>query len=436
MNISLLTVFQDLYDPFLKTSLIGRAQEKGLVHCDVQTFFSFVAPKERIDAPIFGHSSGMVIKPDVIEKAIDSQEKKHGSAFKIFFSPQGKKLNQPLLRELADKVFQHKHLMLIAGRYEGMDARVEEVYADEIISVGDFVVMGGDLPAMLFLEGLLRLMPGIVGKQESVAEDSFSGSLVDYPVYTAPITWKEKAVPEVLRSGNHAAIKKWQIEQAVKKTVLHHFDWLRSHQLNEQEKREAKKVMPNHYVVLMHGDVLIQDNGQAKAGTTSVTSIDIHDIARASKTYGAEQFFIVTPLGDQQKIVRTLLNFWQTGVGIDYNPHRHEAVNLVEIKDDIDGVIGAIEQKEGKKPLVIATSARLVDHASSITFFDQEMVWARQAPILFVFGTGKGLTPELVERCDYLLVPIEGFTEFNHLSVRSAVAIALDRWMGINMKQR
>jgi tRNA (guanine37-N1)-methyltransferase len=436
MNISLLTVFQDLYDPFLKTSLIGRAQEKGLVHFDVQTFFSFVEPRERIDAPIFGHGSGMVVKPEVMEKAISNQENKHGSAFKVFFSPQGKKLNQPLLRELAEKIFQHKHLMLIAGRYEGMDARVEEEYADEIISVGDFVVMGGDVPAMLFLEGLLRLMPGIVGKQDSVEEDSFSGAFVDYPVYTTPLSWKDKTVPEILRSGNHAAIKKWQMAQAAHKTVLHHFEWLRSHLLNEHEKKESKKIMPNHYVVLMHGDVLIQDNGLSKAGTTSVTSIDIHDIARASKTYGVEQFFIVTPLSDQQRIVRTLLNFWQTGVGIDYNPHRHEAVNLVQIKDDIDGVIAAIEQKEGKKPLIIATSARVVDHASTITFFDQEKVWGHQAPILFVFGTGKGLTPELVDRCDYLLVPIEGFTEFNHLSVRSAVAIALDRWMGINIKQR
>lgn len=434
MNISLLTVFQDLYDPFLKTSLIGRAQEKGLVHFDVQTFFSFVAPKERIDAPIFGHGSGMVIRPDVIEKAIDAQESKYGTAFKIFFSPQGKKLDQPLLRKLAQQLFQKQHIMLIASRYEGMDARVEEVYADEIISVGDFVVMGGDVPAMLFLEGLLRLMPGIVGKQESIEEESFSGAFVDYPVYTTPVSWKDKTVPEVLRSGNHAAMQQWRNEKAIEKTVFHHFDWVRSHQLNVQEKKEVKKIMPHHYVVLMHGDVLIQDNGSTKAGTTSVTSIDIHDIARASKTYGITQFFIVTPLIDQQKIVRTLLDFWHTGVGVEYNPHRHEAVKLVEIQDTIDDVVASIEKLEGKKPLLIATSARSMDHLNQITFFDQEKVWACEQPVLFIFGTGKGLTPEIVDRCDYLLVPIEGFTEFNHLSVRSAVAIALDRWIGINMK--
>src|SRR5438445_13647679 len=106
MNISLLTVFAELYDSFLKTSLIGRAQEKGLVQFDVQTFFSFVQPKERIDAPIVGHGSGMVIRPDVIEKAVDTQEKKFGTAYKIFFSPQGKKLTQPLLQDLAKKIFE------------------------------------------------------------------------------------------------------------------------------------------------------------------------------------------------------------------------------------------------------------------------------------------------------------------------------------------
>jgi tRNA (guanine37-N1)-methyltransferase len=434
MNISLLTVFTQLYDSFLKTSLIGKAQEKGLVQFDVQTFFSFVQPKERIDAPLFGHGSGMAIRPDVIEKAIDSQEKKHGKSFKIFFSPQGKKVDQPLLEDLIKKLADCRHLMLIAGRYEGMDARVEQEYADEILSIGDFVVMGGDVPAMLFLEGLLRLMPGVVGKQESIEEESFSGPFVDYPVYTTPLTWKDKTVPEVIRSGNHAAMNKWRQEKAIQKTVQHHFAWVRSHALTVQEKKEVKKIMPNHYVVLMHGDVMI--GNEKLAGTTSVTSIDIHDIARASKSYGVERFFVVTPLIDQQKIVETLLAFWKTGVGVEYNPHRHEAVNLVEIKDTIGNVIEAIEAHEGKKPLLIATSARLMPQGPNISFFDQEKVWAQERPVLFIFGTGKGLTDQLIEKCDFLLLPIEGFTDFNHLSVRSAVAIALDRWLGINVKLR
>ncbi|MCX5922280.1 MAG: tRNA (guanosine(37)-N1)-methyltransferase TrmD [Candidatus Dependentiae bacterium] len=434
MNISILTVFPELYNSFLQTSLVGRAQEKKLVSLEATSFFSYVQPKERIDAPTFGHGSGMVIRPDVIEKAIADKEQQFGPAFKIFFSPQGKKLDQPMLRKLAQIIQERKHIMLIPARYEGMDARVEQTYADEILSIGDFVLLGGDLPAMVLIEGLIRLLPGVVGKQESIEKESFSGAFVDYPVYTAPVVWKDLEVPEVVRSGNHAAMEAWRMDQAVHKTVLTHFDWLRSQQLTSDQVKVAKQHMPNHYVVLMHGDVLIGEDKQL--GTTSVTSIDIHDIARASKSYGVRQFFIVTPLLDQQRIVRTLLDFWQTGVGIDYNRHRHEAVNAVDIKDTIDGVIASIEAQEGVKPLLVATSAR--DHGvdKTISFFDQAKVWGHGRPVLFIFGTGKGLSEQLMSRCDYVLMPVHGFSNFNHLSVRSAVAVILDRWMGINVRIR
>lgn len=435
MNISILTVFPQLYDTFLQTSLIGRAQDKGIVNINASSFFKYVAPKERIDAPIIGHGSGMVIRPDVIEAAVADKEAQFGAAFKIFFSPQGRKLNQPLLRELLDKLKAVNHLMLIPSRYEGMDARVEEEYADEIVSVGDFVVMGGDIPAMLFLEGLLRLMPGVVGKQESIEEESFSGPFVDFPVYAPPALWKGMQVPEILKSGNHGAVKAWRMDKAIEKTVYHHFEWLRSYPLTDAQIAACKPYIPRHYVTLQHGDVMVGDSGGKKPGATSVTSIDIHDIARASKTYGIEQFFITTPLLDQQKIVRTMLDFWQTGVGADYNPHRHTAVNAVSLQADIGSVIESIEAREGMKPLLVATSARVTEKTDRhITFFDQERVFAAKRPILFVFGTGKGLTDELLGRCDYILMPVKGFSEFNHLSVRSAVAIILDRWMGINIK--
>lgn len=436
MNISILTVFSELYDTFLQTSLIGRAQNKGIVNINASSFFKYVVPKERIDAPIIGHGSGMVIRPDVIEAAVTDKENQFGPAFKIFFSPQGRKLDQPLLQELADKLKTVNHVMLIASRYEGMDARVEQEYADEIISVGDFVVMGGDVPAMLFLEGLLRLIPGVVGKQESIEQESFSGPFVDFPVYAPPAEWKGMQVPDVLKSGNHGAIKKWRMDKAIQKTMSHHFEWMRTYPLDKAQIAAIKPYIPPHYVTLQHGDVLVGDNGASKPGATSVTSIDVHDIARASKTYGIEQFFITTPLVDQQKIVRTMLDFWQTGVGSDYNPSRHKAVNLVEIQANIDGVLAAIEAREGVKPLLVATSARIDEKTDRhITFFDQEKVFAAQRPILFVFGTGKGLTDQLMSRCDYILVPVRGFSDFNHLSVRSAVAIILDRWMGINVKR-
>lgn len=432
MNISIVSLFPELYQPFLATSLLRRAQEKNLISVDIAPLFSYAEPKERIDAPTFGHGAGMLLRPDVIEKAIEDKERAHGKAYKIFFSPKGQKLTQKKLHKIMENASALGHIMVLPARYEGMDARVEQVYADDIISVGDFVLMGGDLPAMILLEGLLRLVPGVVGKQESVEHESFSGPFVDYPEYTAPVIWHGLEVPEVVRSGNHEALRQWRLKQAAHDSVYEHYQWVRSTTVTPEQKKLVYELMPSHYSVLMHGDVLIGPN-ERKAGTTSVTSVDLHDIARSSATYGLKNYFVVTPLLDQQKIVNTLLDFWQKGVGVEYNPVRHQAVNAVRVCSTIDDVIAAIEKKEGKKPLLIATSARETEHPNHITFYDQTVVWAHKRPVLFVFGTGQGLTPELIARCDYILPPVEGFSSFNHLSVRSAVGIILDRWLGINI---
>lgn len=432
MNISILSVFPELYDQFLKTSLIARAQEKGHVAIECDSFFSFVAPKERIDAPTYGTGPGMLIRPEIVQKAIEAHEQKKGRAFRIFFSPQGTKVDQHVLKHLAEICLTQKHLMIVAGRYEGMDARVEDYYADIVLSVGDFVLMGGDLPAMMVLEGILRLVPDIVGKKESVERESFVGPFVDYPEYTQPVIWQGMQVPEIVRSGNHAALEQWRLEQAVQKTVLEHFDWLRSCRMSHDEKKLASRYIPPHYAALMHSEIVLP-NGFV--GTTSVTSLDIHDGARSAKTYGLKGYFIVTPLSDQQKIARTLLDFWQKGFGKEYNIHRHEAVNLVDIMTTLDEVCAAIEQKEGAKPLIVATSARLVEHDRVVSFYDQKVVWKEKRPVLFLFGTGKGLSEALLARSNFLLMPIEGFSDFNHLSVRSAIAVVFDRWLGINLKR-
>lgn len=434
MNVSILSVFPELYGPFLGTSLIKRAQEKGLISVNLSSFFSYVAPRERIDEPTFGHGAGMLIKPEVVQKAIEDAQTQRGTALKIFFSPHGKKLDQQLLSDLAKKVQTTNHLMLVAGRYEGMDARVEQHYADELISLGDFVLMGGDLPAMVLLEGLLRLMPGVVGKQESVEHESFTGPFVDYPEYTAPVVWQGMQVPDVVRSGNHGELIKWRLQQAVERTVYGHFQWIKEHPLTSEQKKMVLETMPPHYVALSHTDVLI-GRQEKQEGTTSVTSIDIHDIARSSATYGIKNFFIVTPLLDQQRVVEVLLEFWQKGVGVEYNKNRHEAVKSVRLMDSLEQTIAEITQKEGVAPLVIVTSARENHQQERITFYDQAKVWALKRPLLFVFGTGQGLSQSCIEKADYLLVPVQGLTEFRHLSVRSAVAIILDRWMGLSFTQ-
>lgn len=429
-RISVVSLFPRLYEQFVQTSLIARAQEKGIVSIDILGLFSYVEPKERVDGPTFGHGAGMIIRPEVIERAVNDRQEAWGSALKIFFSPQGKKLDQRVLRALVEQFMAKGHMLLMPARYEGIDARAEEEYGDEIISAGDFVLMGGDVPAMMLMEGVLRLIPGVVGREESVKMDSFSGPFVDYPEYTAPVVWRGRAVPEVIRSGNHELLLQWRQERAIESSVKKHFNWVRTSVLSEKEEQMAARFIPPHYVALLHNQVLVS---QGIEGSTSVTSIDIHDLARSAKTFGVKQVFIVTSLIDQQKIVKTLLDFWQKGAGIEYNQSRHKAVKQVKLQTTLDAVIEDITAIEGKRPLVITTSAQTsLRESKSIGFDDQQKVWNLERPVLLVFGTGQGLAPSVFEAADFTLIPVHGFSDYNHLSVRSAAAIVLDRWLGIS----
>lgn len=429
MIISIASLFPDLYSSFLNTSLVKRACDKGYINIDVENLFNFCESKKRIDSPTFGFGSGMLIKPSVVQKAIESQQEKYGPAYKIFFSPQGKKLDQNLLNKIYDKVKETNHIMFLPARYEGMDSRVEEHYSDCTISIGDFVLMGGDLPVMVFMESFLRLIPGVVGKSESVLEDSFQGPFVDYPEYTEPVNWNGIEVPEIVRSGNHKALEKWRKNQAAQKTVQCHFEWLRKHVYRQEDIELAASHIPNHYAVLMHDHVNL---GNDRIGPSSVTSLDIHDIARSAATYGIKKYYIVTPLKDQQKIIIKLLSFWQSDVGAKYNPSRYKALSKVVLKSSLEEVADDIISLDNNKPIVIGTAAKDFEHDNIISYYDQNIIWSLGRPVLFIFGTAKGLSADLIDSCDYLLKPVKGFSSFNHLSVRSAAAIIFDRWLGIS----
>ena len=445
ITVSIITVFPQLHESFINLSLLGKAQEKGLLKINLIRFSDFVEPKERIDQQLCGPGAGMMLKPIVVEKAINHCIAEHGNGFKIFFSPQGAVISQPLIKTLAAKIIpsednpnQHaqeanQHLILVCSRYEGMDTRVEATYADAVLSIGDYVLMGGDLPAQILLEVVLRYAPGIVGNTESVEQDSFSGPFLDHPAYTLPVVWHEQEIPAIVRSGNHEAIRQWRLQEASKKTVLQRFDWFRSALPKEADCQQAKQTIPPHYVVLMHDQVKLADG---TIGTSSVTSIDIHDTARSCATYGVENFFIVTPLVDQLSIVQTFLDFWHSPTGKEYNQSRYQAVSRVRTETSLNHVLTSIKLETGKDPIVLTTSAKKMSHCHTIDFASQGIVWQQGRPVVLLFGTAQGLADEVVEKSDYLLLPIEGMTKYNHLSVRSAMAIILDRWLGLQPRLR
>ena len=440
MKISILTVFPEIFTPFLSTSLIKRAQEKGIVSFNLVRFSDLIPPKSRIDEPVCGPGSGMIIKPEVIEKAIEQCEKAHGPGYKIFFSPQGTPLDQKFLQTFAtqiqekpspeNKTFQN-HTILICTRYEGIDDRVLSYYTDATISIGDYVLMGGDIPAQVFLEGLLRLIPDVVGKSESIEQESFSDFLLDYPEYGLPKEWHDKKIPEIVLSGNHAEIAKWRKTEACKRTLTKRFDWLRENIEKQEDVALCKKLIPNHYVALMHTDIVVKGG---KIGHSSVTSLDLHDIARSCATYGIKNTFMVSPLKDQTAIMHDLLSFWKSDEGKEYNKSRYDAVSRVLTSESLQKTIDHIEQQEGGKPIIITTSAKTHDHTKIIDYHSQGIVWKQDRPVLFLFGTAQGLAEHIIEKSDFLLVPVGGMTDYRHLSVRSAVGIILDRWLGLQPK--
>lgn len=441
--VSIISTFPNLFKEFTETGIIKKAVERGKVSFCFESFLSFVAPKVRIDAPTVGPGPGMVIKPEVVDAAIQSAENKYGRGFRIFFTPQGVLLSQTLLKNVFKKVFSKEfsgeenpvknnckniHLILVCFRYEGVDERVFEVFADLELSIGNYVLLGGELPAQVFLEAFVRLLPGVLNNNESIVKESFESALLDYPEYCNPDVWRDKEIPVVLKTGNHEKIATWRESKAGKKTFLKKFNWFRSHADAYNYKNLFWQTIPEHYVVLLHSQV---KNKDGESIVTSIKSMDLHDISRSAKTYGIRKFFIVQPLIDQQEIIKSFYNFWTSVEGDAHNFTRQKAVENIKIANDLAEVLAEIRMNTGKDPLLIATSARKMNY-KTISYNDQGLIWEHERPVLILLGTGYGLDDSIIEQADFVLQPLAGFTEYNHLSVRCAAAIIFDRWLGYN----
>jgi tRNA (guanine37-N1)-methyltransferase len=216
MQISIVTIFPQLFRGALDFGMIHQAGKKGMMKTHVVDLREFSEDRRgTVDDRPYGGGDGMVLKPDVVFKAVekcrqDGPEKGHT----ILLSPQGERFDQNKAKELSLKA----HLILICGRYEGVDQRVSDHLADEEVSVGDFVLSGGELAALLIVDAVCRLIPGVVGKGGSVLQESFMDGLLDYPHYTRPVEFRGWKVPDVLLSGDHAAIEQWRQREALGQT--------------------------------------------------------------------------------------------------------------------------------------------------------------------------------------------------------------------------
>lgn len=220
MKFDVLTLFPEMFEP-LNSSIIGRAKEKNLIDINLINIRDFSKDKhKKVDDTPYGGGAGMVMMPDVVYDAYKSVEDKNAKV--IYMSPQGNKLTQKKVEELAKK----EHLIILCGHYEGIDQRVIDKIVDEEISIGDYVLTGGEIPAMVLIDSVSRYSSGVIS-EESREEESFANGLLEYPQYTRPEVFEGVKVPEVLLSGHHANIEKWRKEKALEITKLKRPDLLK-----------------------------------------------------------------------------------------------------------------------------------------------------------------------------------------------------------------
>ncbi len=235
LEIDIVTLFPDFFESPLKQSLLKRAQADGLIKIRVHNLRDWAHDKHhKVDAPPFGGGPGMVFK---VEPMYECLKEVGANSWKILLDAHGDLLKPKIAEGLAKK----KKIVLIAGHYEGMDYRIKEHLVDQMISVGDFITMGGEAPALCLIEALTRFVPGVLGNEESTLEESFSGGMLEYPQYTRPREFNGWEVPEILFSGNHAEVKKWRHKVAVELTTKHRPDLLRSASETLAQPTEAKK---------------------------------------------------------------------------------------------------------------------------------------------------------------------------------------------------
>lgn len=235
MKFDVLTLFPEMFEP-LKQSIIKRAVEKNLIDINLINIRDFSEDKHnKVDDTPYGGGAGMLMKPDVVDRAYNSIKSENAKV--IYLTPQGKTLNQRIVRDLSKQ----KHLILLCGHYEGIDQRVLDKIVDEEISIGDYVLTGGELPAMVLIDSVSRYVDGVLS-DESTDEESFSNGLLEYPQYTRPEIFDNVKVPDVLISGHHENIRKWRRERSLENTFKKRPEMLENIELTEKEKVYIEKL--------------------------------------------------------------------------------------------------------------------------------------------------------------------------------------------------
>jgi tRNA (guanine37-N1)-methyltransferase len=236
MRVDVITIFPEVIEAGTGFSIVKRAQEKGALEVKVHDLRDYTHDRHRTtDDEPFGPGAGMVMKPEPLFEVVESIRGEHDASESkvLMMTPQGKPFSQKMARELAAE----KHLVFVCGHYEGVDERVREHLVDQEISIGDYVLTGGELPALVVLDAVIRLLPGVLGDEESAVDESFTEGLLEYPHYTRPAEFRGWRVPEVLISGHHAKIAEWRRVQSLKRTLERRPDLLEHANLTDKDRK-------------------------------------------------------------------------------------------------------------------------------------------------------------------------------------------------------
>ncbi|MDH3445082.1 MAG: tRNA (guanosine(37)-N1)-methyltransferase TrmD [Deltaproteobacteria bacterium] len=422
INFTVVSIFPQMFESPLGHSILKKAQEKNLISISIVNPRDYATDRHRMtDDYTYGGGQGMVMKAGPVVRAIEEIRNRAGKAQVILLSPQGQVLKQESVARLSH----HDEIVLVCGRYEGVDERIRS-FVDEELSLGDFTLSGGEPAALVVIDAVSRLVPGVLGNEASAANESFTNGLLEYPQYTRPEDFRGLKVPDILLSGDHQRIRDWRRLKSIALTRERRPDLLVKAPLSEQERRDVRVTRAPVFLALLHHPVYDKNK---QIVTTAVTNMDIHDIARSSRTFGVRGFYVVTPVKALQKLALKIIEHWQHGYGSQYNETRKNALSIARIRDALDDVLIDIEGESGEKPLIVATSARAGEGRASFAVI-KDMLIKKTRPVLILFGTGWGLTENVFAQADYVLEPIEGTADYNHLSVRSAAAIILDRLLG------
>ena len=421
MHCNIVTLFPEFFTSPLNAALMGRAREAGLIS------FAFFNPRDyaldkhrSVDDRPYGGGPGMVMMLEPLLRCLRGIEKPGRI---LVPSPGARPFTQSRARALAAE----ERMTILCGRYEGLDARLGELAPLEYASVGEAVVNGGEAAALMMMEAVARLVPGFMGKEASGDDESFSRGLLEYPHYTRPDRFEGIPVPEVLRCGDHGKIADWRRERSLESTLRLRPELLAEAELDERDA-DFLRAMPqerlgrNLSICLVHYPVLLKTKNP---GASSLTNLDIHDIARSSCAYGLGGLYVSTPLSDQAQILREILRYWTLGAGAASNPDRAQALSLVRHVPEIADAVADIAERTGQRPLMLGSSAEW----RKPPVYAPRMVRAALAsgPVLLLLGTSHGLAPEALAACDGQLRPLRFLDTYRRFSVRAAATACLDR---------